>query len=414
MARRFALEKISRLYRDIAVIFLNTVLLLIVFNLIVAPFVSRARKSHKKPAQHAWLIEKYGFDRLAVAYPGWKRKDLRQFLVETSNWEDEYEPFTQFRQKPRHDRWITIDDNGFRPVPDQAPWPPSPDRYNVFVFGGSTTMGSGVPDDSTIPAFMSRGFSQCTRPIGIYNFGRGYYFSSQERALFEKLLIEGQKPALAVFIDGLNDFYYADGDPQWTPQLHAFMAARNAAAAQVRPAEAGLATTTLAFLQELPMGRLAGDIRGAAVPPKLAFPVVVKKHPLQKRSPAEAARAVIERWTANRKIVEAAGQATGVRTAWIWQPVPTYGYDLSYHHLYEGHMSMFGRHVLSATGYRLMAQRRQRMSLGKNFLWLADMQRGEHQNLYVDAVHYTAAFSSKIARRIDRFLIERGLVPCSG
>jgi len=42
--------------------------------------------------------------------------------------------------------------------------------------------------------------------------------------------------------------------------------------------------------------------------------------------------------------------------------------------------------------------------LGSNVLWLADMQQDKHENLYVDAVHYTAAFSQAIAGQICGFM----------
>ena len=39
-------------------------------------------------------------------------------------------------------------------------------------------------------------------------------------------------------------------------------------------------------------------------------------------------------------------------------------------------------------------------SLGRNFLWLGDLQKDERRPLYVDRLHYTAAFAKEIAERI--------------
>jgi hypothetical protein len=44
-------------------------------------------------------------------------------------------------------------------------------------------------------------------------------------------------------------------------------------------------------------------------------------------------------------------------------------------------------------------------------VWLADLQATRQGNLYVDAVHYDAAFSREIATAIARALVERRLVP---
>ena len=48
-----------------------------------------------------------------------------------------------------------------------------------------------------------------TREPRVYNFGRGSYYSSQERILFEQLAVAGHVPDLAVFIDGGSDFVFA-------------------------------------------------------------------------------------------------------------------------------------------------------------------------------------------------------------
>ena len=42
--------------------------------------------------------------------------------------------------------------------------------------------------------------------------------------------------------------------------------------------------------------------------------------------------------------------------------------------------------------------------LGDDFLWLADMQEGRTEPLYMDAVHYTAQFCEAIAVHISDFI----------
>ncbi len=76
------------------------------------------------------------------------------------------------------------------------PWPPDPESFNVFVFGGSTTFGYGVRNEDALPAALQdelrRVFSH--RRIECYNFGCGFYFSAQERLRFELLLKAGCVP----------------------------------------------------------------------------------------------------------------------------------------------------------------------------------------------------------------------------
>jgi hypothetical protein len=63
------------------------------------------------------------------------------------------------------------------------------------------------------------------RPVVVYNFGQSKYGSTQERLLFEKLLLEGQKPDMAIFVDGLNDFQFTWGDEEfnWTDYVDSLL-----------------------------------------------------------------------------------------------------------------------------------------------------------------------------------------------
>ena len=69
----------------------------------------------------------------------------------------------------------------------------------------------------------------------------------------------------------------------------------------------------------------------------------------------------------------------------------------------------FGVHRLSAVGYREAEARRGQTMLGKA-LWLADMQESKKENLYVDQVHYSPAFSAEIGERIAAHLVKTGML----
>jgi hypothetical protein len=94
-----------------------------------------------------------------------------------------------------------------------------------------------------------------------------------------------------------------------------------------------------------------------------------------------------------------------VRPLFVWQPVPTYHYDLRYHLF--GDLD-FGVNNCSAFGYARMADRLRHAPPASDFLWAADVQEGVRQPLYVDQVHYTAALSAVIGRVIGQALLERG------
>jgi len=412
-----SVRRIAAWYSSLAVVLLNTVLAIVVVGFLAWALLPGTEAPTNGNEPRSWLIEKYGFDVLKRAYPSWDERELRGFLHETSHWESEYEPFTQFRQKPRRSKHINISENGYRPVPGQGPWPPGRSAAAVFFFGGSTTMGAGLPDNETIPARFQELARTCRNRVHVYNFGRGYYFSTQERILFEQLLLGGHAPALAVFLDGLNDFYFAGGEPQWTPELRSFMNVRERTHASGERAGfwshilAALKTTALArHISEA--GRSDPRAIGKDLPGGRNF-----KPPLE--APEDeakldgVARAVIERWTRNRKLIERSATAFGTRTLFAFQPIPTYAYNVRALNVFRENADLFGEHRRSATGYRAMADKVRAEDMGSNFLWLADIQVGRDENLYVDAVHYTASFSRELADRLFGFAVRNQLLKCT-
>jgi hypothetical protein len=91
----------------------------------------------------------------------------------------------------------------------------------------------------------------------------------------------------------------------------------------------------------------------------------------------------------------------------VWQPAPTYRYDLSYHP-YKG--KSFGGHELSRRGCPRMRARVDASPLGDNFLWCANIQAGVSEPLYLDQMHYSPAMSLRLARCITDGLVERELL----
>lgn len=255
-----------------------------------------------------------------------------------------FEPYTLFRVPPTSGPNLNVSAAGYRHGAQPLPWPPGPE--SIFVFGGSTAFGYGVSDAETIP-------SQLGEQTGafVYNFASPNYSSVQERIRFEQLLLDGHRPRIAVFIDGFSDFIA----PYYEPVVFA------------------------RFRDE---GR--GLLRGLRR----------RKMP-ERRVPDPAA--VIERYLANARLIRGACSEFGVRPLFVWQPVPCYAYDgPSEDHGEENDLVDCVR-----KGYELMAGRFGNIA---GFLWLADLQRGRKDRLYIDADHYTAAFSHDIAAEIARHL----------
>ncbi len=127
----------------------------------------------------------------------------------------------------------------------------------------------------------------------------------------------------------------------------------------------------------------------------------------------ELTRNLIDRYLRSKKAIEAIAVAHGISAVFVWQPVPVYGYDLKYHLLWRGGQDGEQR-IRAYFAYPQMAALVKQKLLGRDFLWCADVQYGVAEPLYVDAIHYSAELSRRLAACIGKLTVERKLVPASG
>ena len=291
-----------------------------------------------------------------------------------------YEPYTQFKERVFHGKYVNVHETGFRFVKDQGPWPPDKNNFNIFVFGGSTSFNYGLPDYQTIPSYLQGLLSKSNtgKKNYIYNFCQGYYFSSQECIFLKKLLTSGYTPNVVLFIDGLNEFYQANDEPFYTEKLKNYFKGKEG------------------FVLNIPIIRLISEAKTR----KANDIIDINNY---RYNPSEI-NTIIDRYLVNKKITELICKDFSIKSFFIWQPVPTYKYDLQYHPFSDGG---FGKHTLSRYGYKEMERHFKSGDLGNNFLWLADMQEGIDKPLYLDKYHYTAEMSNEIANKIYIWLKDR-------
>jgi len=360
-------------YKAVALIVLNTLILFILLNILCFVGLKLLHRGGAGP-ETAWdraLNASFHNSDLSEIQQNRLMEELRAHRIE-------FEPFTNFRGRDARGQYLNVR-QGIRNL-EEGCWPPRKENFNIFVFGGSTTFGA-ASDTQTIPAYLEEVLRETRQEVKVFNFGRVYYYSTQERILFEQLLLAGHAPRVAIFVDGLNDFYHVGMDVPFRERLQQ-------------------AFETKPRMPPIPVVKVYRVLTGADQPVAESYD----------QSP-EALRAVIDRYLVNKKLIEAAAQAFGTIPVFVWQPVPTYKLESKEYPFVDRDL---GRHVCSRQGYLMMAERVGQSGLGDDFLWLADLQQGFKEPIYMDVVHYTPSFSKAIARAIGGFLVERKIVPPAG
>lgn len=363
MAKSSSFKKFTEAYTSAAVIVLNTLLLAAVGAGLY--FGVDALRRRAAPQANNPVVPKYGLDTVASAYPQLSRDEVVALLDQVWSVPLQYRDFVYFAESPAAKPSVNVHEAGFRQNGEANVWPPDPEAFNVFVFGGSTTYGYGVADGDTVVSHLQTVLRQQGGDrVAVYNFGRAFYFSTQERILFEQLLMAGQRPDAVIFIDGLNDFYFADGSPHYAHQFRKVL-------------EPGL--------------DLSVDILGPD------------------HSDAALLGQVVERYRQHVGLVSAIANDYAITPIFVWQPVPTYAYDLANHPFVERENEL-GGHLRSKYGYPLMAESVAADPLGDNFIWLADLQQDTPEPIYVDQVHYSAQMNQQLAEAIGQSIEERNLL----
>ena len=287
-------------------------------------------------------------------------------------------------------RFVNVDAAGFRHSTDQGPWPPDSRRHNVFLFGGSTTFGYGVGDGDTIASRLQGMLPAVAgRPVSVYNFGHSAYYSTQERILFERLVVAGRRPDTAIFIDGLNDFVAVDDLPVTASRLA--YAYQRLEEPPLRTALWLLPVTTTV----LHLGRTLGVVERDA-----------SMDLLHHGEPGHAG-ATLERYRRSKTTIAAIGAAHGIRTLFVWQPIPGYAFPPGD----GGRWSFGGASAVAREGYPRMAEAMGKRELGDDFVWCADVAADGTELFYVDLVHYAPVLSERVARCIAEGLARPVVVP---
>lgn len=350
-------------------------------------------------------------DKAALWYDLKSPDEIKPMWDEFYNAGVSFESYVHYKHRPLLGTYYGVTEAGYRLSRDPGPWPPDPKNYNVFFFGGSTSFGVG-PYWATVASYLQdvmNESSNSSRKVYVYNFGRSGYISTQEEILFHRLVSLGLRPDMVVFLDGLNDFCFFDGQPSSWQVLAGHFERTNAEYSR-QLAGYGIVThweKLKEFIITMPLLRLVTALAKRSQTADIPKYTGALTTPTDKPESVTTLRRVIERYLDNMRQVKAVSDAYGISAVFAWQPIPTYKYDVTHHLFYPNQL---GCHINSKAGYPMMAELAKKTPLGNSFVWAADIQNNLVEPLYVDAFHYTAPMSRRIAEFISAEIRKRGLI----
>jgi lysophospholipase L1-like esterase len=294
--KRLPARKLIKGYQQIAVILLNTLLFLVLLELLViisfsAQFVARN-------------VRQIPVDQELAVYEGadW----LPTYLKEGAEVEKyDYSLYDLWKTKPYTGETINIDTNGRRVVPGSNC---QPDSFRVELHGGSTMWGLGAPDRGTIPAYVQAALTeQFGERVCVVNQGELGFVSTQEVIRLMKQLQRDDLPDLVIFYDGVNDTVAAHsaGEAGVHRNLPTFNGIFQTSQRQ-NPLMTWLMNTYLVTF-----------VRGLVTPPTTSETVTVDYEQLS--------REVVDIYLNNVKIGNTLAEAYGIKAVFLWQPIMVVG-----------------------------------------------------------------------------------------
>ena len=332
-------ERIKRIATGACV--LATITALLFAGVELGAFIG-LRRSSAEPASRAQHV----YERHAWAETFWREFEASKKYV--------YQPYVVWRRASFAGETIVVDESGLR-LTDGSRC--DDETYTIYMFGGSTMWGTGVPNWATIPSFLARRYQQAGRAVCVKNYGESAWVSTQEVV---KLMLElkrgGRTPDLVVFYDGASgSFGYL-----W-------------------------ATNTFQFLQQ------AAGRAGSTRPVAMNVPAV--------------AQATITSYLQNIDLVDALSQRYGFAYTFFWQPV-----------LFGGQKPLTQEEERLTSdsrwrGVRPLTEATYELARGqdrRHLYYVADAFREYRETLYVDFAHVQPDGNRLIAERMYEVLRHLG------
>ena len=126
-------------------------------------------------------------------------------VIKFQSFPSKYSPFTEALESERYSKFLSVGRYANRcnyNKIDLCKTLPQGGDNEIWIFGGSEIFGYGLKNDETIAAHLEKLFDKKK----VINFGQGFFYSTQNRILFQNLLTFLPPPKIAIFMEGFNDF----------------------------------------------------------------------------------------------------------------------------------------------------------------------------------------------------------------
>src|ERR1700687_133217 len=264
-------------------------------------------------------------------------------------------------------------------------------KVNVWIFGGSTVYGTGVPDGATIPSYLSRTLNVAGSPCTIVtNGGVEGYVSNQELLQLMERLKSGELPDVVVFYDGVNDASAAGASPG-PPNAHFYFGA-------IKNRIEGSLSGRLDFVQDSLNMRVVGGVRGSLRPKRpVALPVEEER--------AKAA-ASLDNYEANLRLARALSKALNFELYCFWQPLlyyahkPLVPFETNVFAVNKSDANVRWSSVIA----RVYEEADRRAAQGSDFFFLGGLFDSVAEPVYIDEAHLGPRGNELVAQFIAKYL----------
>jgi lysophospholipase L1-like esterase len=284
-----------------------------IFSIFLAAAILEIGSTIVRSAYH-WIRSGRAEGSTSPAYEGypwaqafWKEEYLRRGSFRKNR----YVPFLIWGERPWHGKYINVDEgvlgNLRRTVNPLNPACNQGRSKVIWMFGGSTLFGLGVPDMETIPSNLSRELNTAGSVcFVILNAGVEGYVTNQELILLMEALKKGQRPDLVIFYDGVNE-----GNAAVSPGIPGAHLEFESVKARME----GSLSSRFDFLRN-------SNAFGMAIAIVARFKSSDSAPPVEVEARAAVA---LDNYEANIRVVRTLGQAYNFKVLCLWQPSLAFG-----------------------------------------------------------------------------------------